>query len=33
MTTGIGRFGFEAADRRLDLRWSGDRVEVRENLP
>ena len=33
MTTGIGRFAFEAIDRRLDLRWSGDRVEVRENLP
>ena len=33
MTTGIGRFGFEAANRRLELRWSGDRVEVRENLP
>jgi hypothetical protein len=33
MTTGIGRFAFEATDRRLDLRWSGDRVEVRENLP
>ncbi|HKY59434.1 MAG TPA: hypothetical protein VJP59_00335 [Gemmatimonadota bacterium] len=33
MTTGIGRFGFAAAGRRLDLRWSGDRVEVRENLP
>lgn len=33
LTTGIAQFGFEAADRRLDLRWSGDRVEVRENLP
>jgi hypothetical protein len=33
MTTGIGRFAFEAAERHLDLRWSGDRVEVRENLP
>jgi hypothetical protein len=32
LTTGVGRFGFERADRRLDLRWSGDRVEVRENL-
>ncbi|MGH7587669.1 MAG: hypothetical protein ACRELU_03645 [Gemmatimonadota bacterium] len=33
LTTGIGRFAFEGDDRRLDLRWSGDRVEVRENLP
>lgn len=33
LTTGIGRFEFETDGRRLDLRWSGDRVEIRENLP
>ena len=32
LTTGIGRFEFERAGRHLDLRWSGDRVEIRENL-
>ncbi|HSF01407.1 MAG TPA: hypothetical protein VLA62_00260, partial [Solirubrobacterales bacterium] len=32
LTTGVGRFVFEGDGRRLDLRWSGNRVEVRENL-
>ena len=32
LTTALGRFGFERAGRHLDLRWSADRVEIRENL-
>ncbi|MGH7572264.1 MAG: hypothetical protein ACREMK_10515 [Gemmatimonadota bacterium] len=31
MTTGQGRFVFEEAGWSLELRWAGDRVEIREN--
>lgn len=31
VSTGTGHFRYEATGRSLDLRWDGDRVEIREN--
>lgn len=31
MTTGVGRFSFEAEQRTLEMTWEGDRVQILEN--
>jgi hypothetical protein len=31
MTTGAGRFRFEAEQRKLEMTWNGDRVQILEN--